>query len=71
MADWINQNCPKIEIKEDNNNIKINNSNNNETLQINVDFISNKSQLIFHIYVFYIKPFLFKNENNIIYSLIE
>lgn len=45
MADWINQNCPKIEIKEDNNNIKINNSNNNETLQINVDFISNKSQL--------------------------
>ena len=45
MADWINQNCPKIEIKEDQNNIKINNSNNNETLQINFDFINNKSQL--------------------------
>ena len=44
MADWINQNCPKIEIKED-NNIKINNSNNNEALQINFDFINNKSQL--------------------------
>ena len=45
MADWINQNCPKIEIKEDHNNIKINNSNNNEALQINIDFINNKSQL--------------------------
>jgi thioredoxin-like negative regulator of GroEL len=45
MADWINHNCPKIEIKEDDNNIKINNSNNNEALQINIDFINNKSQL--------------------------
>lgn len=44
MADWINQNCPKIEINEDINNNQINNSNNNETLQINIDFI-NKSQL--------------------------
>ena len=44
MADWINQNCPKIEIKED-NNIKINNSNNNEALQISIDFINDKSQL--------------------------
>lgn len=45
MAEWINQNCPKIEINEDNNNILINNSNNNETLQINTDFINNRSQL--------------------------
>ena len=45
MADWINQNCPKIEIKEDNNDIRKNNSNNNELLQINIDFINNKSQL--------------------------
>ena len=45
MADWINQNCPKIEINEDNNNIQINKSNNNETLQINTDLINNKSQL--------------------------
>ena len=42
LADWINQNCPKIEIKEDDNKIK---TNNNETLQINIDFIKNKSQL--------------------------
>ena len=42
LADWINQNCPKIEIKEDDNKIK---TNNNETLQINIVFIKNKSQL--------------------------
>ena len=42
LADWINQNCPKIEIKEDDNKIK---TNNNEALQINIDFIKNKSQL--------------------------
>ena len=44
MADWINQNCPKIDIKEDINDNKINNSNNNESLQINTDLF-NKSQL--------------------------
>ena len=45
MANWINQNCPKIDIKEEEDNKKIKNTNNNESLHIDIDLINNKTQL--------------------------
>ena len=46
MANWLNQNCPKIEIKEDFDNKKNNKKNNNEeSLQIEMENINEKNEL--------------------------
>ena len=44
MANWIEQLCPKIEIKEEKNNNKKEESN-NENLQIDINLINNKTEL--------------------------
>ena len=48
MANWLNELCPKIDIKEDDKAKKdINNEDNSnqESLQIDIDIINNKTQL--------------------------
>ena len=48
MANWLNKLCPKIDIKEDDETSKnINNKDNSneESLQIDIDIINNKTQL--------------------------
>ena len=45
IAKWIDQLCPKIEIKEEEKNSNKKEDSNNESLQIDINLINNKTQL--------------------------